>query len=339
MKKLITFTIPCYNSAAYMNKCIDSLLGHENIEIIIIDDGSKDETGAIADSYALKYPETVRVIHQENGGHGEGINQGIRHAAGTYFKVIDSDDWVDRDALNAVLSKLEELERENGVDLMVTNYVYEHTGGGRQKVIDYANVFPDNQAITWDQTRRFHITQYLTIHSCIYRTEVLRKSGLVLPKHIFYEDNLFIYAPLPFTKRICYMNQNFYHYLIGREGQSVSEQMLIKRGTHQILISTLIFKAHRLQKIKRENPRLYKYMYHELCFMMVIATIFTRMSRTDEAEKQVREMWEDVSGFDSAFAKKVRYRSIAALVNFPGKIGRSVSIFFYHFAHSVIKFN
>ena len=84
--KLITFTVPCYNSAAYMDHCIETLLtAGEDAEIILVDDGSKDDTGKIADAYAEKYPTIVRVIHQENGGHGEGVNQGIRNATGVYF--------------------------------------------------------------------------------------------------------------------------------------------------------------------------------------------------------------------------------------------------------------
>ena len=105
--KLITFTVPCYNSAAYMDHCIETLLtAGEDAEIILVDDGSKDDTGKIADSYAEKYPTIVRVIHQENGGHGEGVNQGIRNATGVYFKVVDSDDWLDTDALQKVLAEL-----------------------------------------------------------------------------------------------------------------------------------------------------------------------------------------------------------------------------------------
>ena len=105
--KLITFTVPCYNSAAYMDHCIETLLtAGEDAEIILVDDGSKDDTGKIADAYAEKYPTIVRVIHQENGGHGEGVNQGIRNATGMYFKVVDSDDWLDDDALAKVMDVL-----------------------------------------------------------------------------------------------------------------------------------------------------------------------------------------------------------------------------------------
>ena len=105
--KLITFTVPCYNSAAYMDRCVETLLpAGEEAEIILVDDGSKDDTGKIADAYAEKYPNIVKVIHQENGGHGEGVNQGIRNASGMYFKVVDSDDWLDAEALQKVMQTL-----------------------------------------------------------------------------------------------------------------------------------------------------------------------------------------------------------------------------------------
>ena len=129
MEKLITFAVPCYNSEAYMDHCIGTLLtGGEDVEIILVDDGStKDNTPAICDRYAEQYPDVVRAIHQPNGGHGEGVNQGIRNARGLYYKVVDSDDWLDTDALQKVLAKLREFaQREEPLDLMICNYVYEH---------------------------------------------------------------------------------------------------------------------------------------------------------------------------------------------------------------------
>ena len=125
--KLLTFAIPCYNSAAYMEKCIDSLLpGGEDVEIIIVNDGStKDNTAEIADAYAAKYPTIVKAVHQENGGHGEAVNAGLRNATGLYFKVVDSDDWVDADAYAKVLAKLKELVAgETTLDMLISNYVY-----------------------------------------------------------------------------------------------------------------------------------------------------------------------------------------------------------------------
>ena len=116
--KLITFTVPCYNSAEYMHVCIESLLkGGDKVEIVIVNDGSKDNTGEIADRYKEQYPDIIKVVHQETGGHGEGINQGIRNATGKYFKVVDSDDWVGEDALMALLDTIEHTPEEELPDL------------------------------------------------------------------------------------------------------------------------------------------------------------------------------------------------------------------------------
>ena len=110
--KLLSIAIPCYNSEAYMEKCIESLLkGGEEVEILVVNDGSSDRTAEIADAYAEKYPTIIKAIHQENGGHGEAVNAGIRNATGLYFKVVDSDDWVNEEAYKQILKTLEELTR------------------------------------------------------------------------------------------------------------------------------------------------------------------------------------------------------------------------------------
>ena len=112
--KLLSVAIPCYNSAAYMRNCIESLLpGGDEVEILIVDDGStKDNTAEIADEYERNYPGICRAIHQENGGHGEAVNAGLRNATGVYYKVVDSDDWVNEEAYMEVLDTLTEREEK-----------------------------------------------------------------------------------------------------------------------------------------------------------------------------------------------------------------------------------
>ena len=129
--KLLSIAIPCYNSQDYMEKCIESLLvGGEEVEILVVDDGSSDRTAEIADAYAAKYPTIVKAIHQENGGHGEAVNAGIRNATGLYFKVVDSDDWVNKEAYIKILETLYELLRgPQTVDLLISNFVYEKHDG------------------------------------------------------------------------------------------------------------------------------------------------------------------------------------------------------------------
>ena len=148
MNKTITFGIPCYNSAAYMDHCIESILegtGYaEDVEIIIVDDGSaKDETPAKADEWAERHPKIIRAIHQENGGHGAAVMQAVRNASGVYFKNVDSDDWVDAEAVSALLAQLRHfIELGEHVDLVITNYVYEHVEDDTRNVVDYRHVLP-----------------------------------------------------------------------------------------------------------------------------------------------------------------------------------------------------
>ena len=145
--KLLSITVPCYNSQEYMRKCIDSLLeGGENVEILIVDDGSSDQTGEIADEYAVAYPTIVKAIHQENGGHGEAVNTGLRNATGFYFKVVDSDDWVNREAYMKILSTLEHLlGGDRSLDMLISNFVYEKQGATRKKVMRYRRCFPGSR--------------------------------------------------------------------------------------------------------------------------------------------------------------------------------------------------
>ena len=339
--KLLTVTVPCYNSAAYMRRSIESLLdGGERIEIIIIDDGSTDDTGKIADEYKTKYPQIVKVIHQQNGGHGEGINQGVTHAEGIYFKVVDSDDWVDKGALSTVLDGLERLEAQGGADMCVSNYVYEYEDGRKSKRIRYANIFPDSgQIVSWSQTKRFSLKQYLTLHSVIFRTEILKKQNYKLPKHISYEDNLFIYVPLPEIKRICYLDADLYRYLIGREGQSVSESQLIKKAGNQRIVTEKIFELYDVYKIKEENPKLGAFMLHELWLMMSLGTLFTRLGNSDECDKDMLEMWQRCEQLYPKTVRKLKYNKLLVFLCIPGRFGRNLSILFYRIAHKIVSFN
>lgn len=340
-EKLITFVIPCYNSQDYMKTCIESLLpAGGRAEILIIDDGSMDHTAEIAGKYETRFPDICHVLSQENGGHGEGINHGLREASGKYFKVVDSDDWLDRDALARMLDALEECEKNGGVDLMVCNYVYDHRNNASlNRTIRYTNVFPEERIFTWAKTKTFLPWQYLTMHSCCHRTQILRDLNVKLPKHTFYEDNLFAYLPLPGVKKLYYLDMDLYHYLIGREDQSVSENTLKEHCAHQILVSSMIFKAYHLDDIRKQDPKLAKYMYHEIVFMLTIATAFTRLNRTAAAEKMVKDMWKDLEQYDKKLAKKVHHASMAAAMNLPGNLGRDIGILCYRASHKFVAFN
>lgn len=307
-QKLITFAVPCYNSAAYMRHCIETLLSAgEQAEIILVDDGSvKDETPAICDEYAAKYPTIVKAIHQENGGHGEGVNQGIRNATGLYYKVVDSDDWLDTDALKKVLSRLHTLvTRGTAPDLMICNYVYEHTEDGTSHTVRYTNVFPQERLFTWMHVGHFRPDQNLLMHSVLYRTEVLRQCGMVLPKHTFYVDNIFVYQPLPFVKTMYYMDLDLYRYFIGRADQSVNESVMVKRVDQQLRVTRHMIDCQDLDALKGEK-KLRTYMLHYLSMMMAVSDIFLLLDGSAEAKEKQKGLWQYLREHTSATV----YRSI-----------------------------
>lgn len=335
--KLLTVTVPCYNSQDYMENCINSLLtGGERVEIIIIDDGSKDNTGSIADEYAKKYPSIVRVIHQENGGHGEGINQGLEKATGIYFKVVDSDDTVSAD-FSGFLDCLEACEAQGGVDLAVTNYYYVHSDGIGDRSINYTSVLPEGQIFGWEDTKPFRLYQMLTIHSCTFRTDVMRKSGQALPKHVFYEDNLMVCKTLPYVQKLYYRNSDLYRYWIGRPDQSVQQSVTSKRYHHQILVTEKCFTSFHLDTI---SPRqLKRYLEHELFMMFGISILFTRLNKTAQSDGDLEKMWEHCRAFDPKWAKHFRQHSPLWFISLPGKFGQHFSGLIYKIANKVVRFN
>ena len=342
MDKLITFAVPCYNSAAYMEHCVDTLLqGGDDIEIILVDDGStKDETPAICDRYQEQYPDIVRAIHQENGGHGEGVNQGIRNARGIYYKVVDSDDWVDVPSLHKALDKLRQFVRDDKlVDMMVCNYVYEHVEDNTQRVMDYRNVFPRNKVFGWDQIGRFRPSQYLLMHSVIYRTQLLRDCDLELPKHTFYVDNIFVYQPLPYVKNIYYLDVDLYRYFIGRADQSVNEKVMVTRVDQQLRVTYHMIKSHDLRKVCAEHNKLGRYMMSYLAMMMAISSIFLVIENTPESLGKRTQLWEYLRTVDSGLYHKMKYRAVSAFTAFPGYQGRRLSVGLYRLARTIYKFN
>lgn len=337
--KLLSIAIPSYNSEEYMENCIKSLLpGGDDVEILVIDDGSKDMTGDIADAYEKKYPGIVRAIHQENGGHGEAVNAGIRNATGLYFKVVDSDDWVDEEAYLKILAKLKELAGgSETLDMMISNFVYEKQGAKRKKVMRYTSVFPTDRMFGWNDTRRFHKGLYILMHSVIYRTKLLRDCGLELPKHTFYVDNIFVYKPLPEVKNMYYMDVDFYRYYIGREDQSVNESVMISRIDQQIKVNKIMVESFDLWKIP--NRKLRHYMFNYLEIITVISTVMLIRSGTEENLQKKRDLWKYIKQQDIRLFHHLRTGIMGNTMNLPGKSGRKISIAAYKISQKVVGFN
>lgn len=338
--KLLSVTIPCYNSEAYMRHCIDTILtGGEEVEILIVDDGStKDKTGEIADEYQRQYPGICRAIHQENGGHGEAVNTGLKNATGIYFKVVDSDDWVNEEAFKQILATLRRfVYGEETLDMLISNFVYEKQGARRKTVMNYRTAFPKDELFTWNDVKMIMLGQYILMHSVIYRTQLLRECGLTLPKHTFYVDNIFVYQPLPHVKTMYYLDVNFYRYFIGREDQSVNEQVMIGRIDQQVLVTKLMLGYYDVLKLP--NKKLRRYMVRYLEIMMTVSSILAIRSETEENLKKKKELWIYLRKQNLPLFLRLRWGFLGQGTNLPGRSGRKISIACYKITQKFFGFN
>lgn len=337
--KYISFAIPCYNSEAYMAKAVNSILeGGEDVEIIIVNDGSKDGTQQIAEEFQKKYPTIVKAVNKENGGHGDAVNCGLEHATGKYFKVVDSDDWVDKDSLLKILEAVKGfVDADSQVDMVISNYVYEKVGMEHKKIICYDNVLPENQIFRWDDIGHFRLDQYILMHSVIYRTEMLKLCQLHLPKHTFYVDNIYVYYPLPHVRTLYYLNVDFYRYFIGREDQSVNEKVMISRIDQQLFVTRSMISMYELRMITSKKLR--KYMINYLAIMMTVSSILCIRSKKQENLVKKKELWEYLKKKDYKVYLKIRYGILGQTMNLPGRPGRKVSSLAYSVARRLIGFN
>ena len=340
--KLLSVAVPSYNSEAYMRKCIDSLLvGGEDVEILIVDDGSTDRTGAVADEYAAMYPSIVKAVHKENGGHGSAVNAGLEHASGLYFKVVDSDDWVKESAYHKILDVLRDITMgDSTLDMLISNFVYEKEGEARHKVMKYRHALPQDRIFTWNEVRHFHKGQYILMHSVIFRTRLLKECGLRLPDNTFYVDNIFVFEPLVAVRNMYYLDVNFYRYYIGRDGQSVNEDIMISRVDQQIKVNKLMidYMVDRKQEIVKDK-RLCQYMRNYLEIITTVSSVLLIRSGTEENLEKKKELWKYLKMKDRKLFAWMRHGILGSAMNLPGRSGRKISVGGYKICQKIFKFN
>ncbi|WP_368489592.1 glycosyltransferase family 2 protein [Clostridium sp. BJN0013] len=337
--KVLTVVIPCYNSADYMDRAIESLLiGNEDLEVLIVDDGSSDNTSIIADEYEEKYPNIIRAIHKENGGHGDAINTGLRYSKGIYFKVLDSDDWFDKNSLKKVLDILKNMiNNSKPLDMLIANYVYENINMHKSKSINYKGAMPEEKIFTWDDLGHLKNSQNILMHSVIYLTEILKKCNLELPKHTFYVDNIFVYKPLPYVKTIYYVNVDLYRYFIGREDQSVNEKVMIKRIDQQIKVTKMIIDCYNPMIIKSKKLR--KYMIKYLVMMMTISTVLLLKDNTEESLNKKEELWYYLNSKNRDLYEEINKSVLGLFMQIKGLLGRNIILLAYSLSRRIFGFN
>ena len=337
--KLLTIVIPSYNSQDYLSHAVESLLpGGDEVEILIVNDGSKDDTAKIADAYERKYPGIVRAVHKENGGHGDAVMTGLDNATGLYFMVVDSDDWVDAEAYPKVLECLRGFaEPEKQIDLLVSNYIYDKVGALHKHTMSYHHALPQHRVFGWEETKHFRKGQYMLMHSVIYRTQLLRDCGMTLPKHTFYVDELYVYIPLKNVEKMYYLDVDFYHYFIGRDDQSVQEQVMIRRIDQALLVNRLLVSSVDPYAIPDKHKR--KYMLNYLEIVTTVSSVLLTKSGTEENLRKKKELWEYIQKENPRVYDTLRHRLLGRLMHLPGKGGRALTIGGYKIAQKIFGFN
>ncbi|TNU89933.1 glycosyltransferase [Eggerthella lenta] len=230
-EKLVSICIPAYNVECYLDRCLLSLMSCEHsalFDIIVVNDGSKDGTLEIARAYEERYPGIVRAIDKPNGGHGSTINAALAQARGTYFRVIDGDDWVDVKSFDELVGNM--LEKDIDADLISSNY--------------YQVFFEDGHTYAWEKkgSSEYYETydfatsdftmEYFAMASAMFKTEVMRSADFALQEHTFYVDVEYLLFPIPYTKTVLFAPEYVYRYAVGNADQSINPSTFTNRYDH-----------------------------------------------------------------------------------------------------------
>lgn len=291
MQKVLTVLIPVYNTEKYIQRCLDSLLLKETndyVELLVVSDGSKDGAMDIVKKYKKKYPDTITLIEKENGGHGSTINVGITNANGKYFKVIDSDDWVNSIDFMKLIDKL----KSEDSDLVVTNYSKEHTYSGVSQYIKYEKLI-DNQKYFFDKFCLEDLKgEYFVMATSTYKTSILRDADVKLMEKTFYVDMQYNLLPIKKVKTFTFYDLDIYRYFIGRAEQSVSTASFVKnKDDHEKVLRFMISYFEKEKKNLSENK-------HNYLKMIINYTLYTHYTIFCQYDTNYIDAYQKIKNFD-----------------------------------------
>ncbi len=271
--KVLTFVIPAYNSEQFLDKVISSMLVPEildKLEIIVVNDGSKDKTAEIAEKYCAQYPETVRLISQENKGHGGALNTGLAAAAGKYVKVIDADDWVVSENLVKFVELLEQCES----DVVLTHFnTVDISTGEIRKWKSFPEAF--GKAYTMEEIMAYEksFSRVLALHGITYKTTFYKEFGIRLSEHVFYEDFEYATFPCCHAESVTPFDLFIYEYRIGDVNQSVSDATKLKRIGHVEIVLRRLLEENKFAKSLSAAGRAYVAMKSSELLLSYFTTV------------------------------------------------------------------
>lgn len=307
MSKIISIVVPTYNMEKYLANCLDSFIydeKNEDIEVLIVNDGSKDNSLNIAKEYEKKYPKIFKVIDKENGGHGSTINAGLKVAKGKYFKVVDADDWVDTKNFETFVNKL----RDCDVDCVVANYSCFYELSHKKKLIQVRDA-GEGEILDLQNVDDFKFC----IHTFAFKTSKIK--GIKIQEHCFYVDveyNLYSYLN---CDNMVYFDLDLYQYRLGRVGQSVSANGLYKhRDNHLLVIKNVINYYYKEQK--NVNDKKKELAFNYICDVInshyKYYQIFYKLHKDSVSEIKEFDAWLK-SAYEEIYAKTNSYKHIASM--------------------------
>lgn len=294
--KIISFVVPCYNSEAYMKQCVDALLkaGHD-VEIIIVNDGSSDCTGAIADDYLFHYPHRVRVIHQSKKGYGSSVNTGLKSAKGVYFKIVDPQDFIEERSLIKLLAKLKDQYRRGILlDLIVTNYL-----DVKKKRRSFRGSFPTNKVFSWQDVKRYRTFHFMFLQGLTFSTHILKDKSFLLQEDLPFTKELLACQSLHLMKHIYYMDIDLYHQRVNQKQDFHEDQILAAY--------LLVLNAH-LVEAKLISTKLYFYLIKHLSFVI--------HSTTQMLGENKAMLWQFIKTYDLNVYRHLRWHPISLITAF-----------------------
>lgn len=314
--KVLSIIIPTYNMEKYLRKCLESLIIHveemNSLEVLIINDGSKDLSSQIAHEYELMYPHTFRVVDKENGNYGSCINRGLKEATGKYIKVLDADDTFNSKSLNDFICFL----KDHDADMLVTDFqqVYEN---GKVKA-SYIFHCPCWAKLDFESYYSSSDFAFLQMHSVTYKRQNLLDINYKQTEGISYTDSQWVFLPISTVKSFFYCPLMLYNYLVGREGQTIDNSVYSK-SLKQLMTMTIgrvnMFEDHKLAKTKYESyyigrlTETIKYIYRVV--LLVNDSDLSELRCFDEEIRKISpylyEKTNDIFLYDKVKIKLIKY--------------------------------
>lgn len=230
--KVLTISVAAYNVEDFIEECLQSFVIEDimdQLEVLVIDDGSSDHTVALARKYEEQYPSTFRIITKQNGGHGSTVNRGMKEATGAFFKTVDGDDWVEKEGLRSLVHYLGHCQTKP--DIVVTDYHWVDWHDG--KVLRTITTdFDGKQYETLYDFRDIAAKVYLNMHAVTFRTELLKDHSFALTEHCFYVDAQYVLNPIPYVQTVVFLENPVYQYRLGMDGQSMNLANMQKNCSH-----------------------------------------------------------------------------------------------------------